>query len=824
VHFKEILSLCGAIVAAVALVSASGASTAKTHKIARIDVSSRSAIVHYLRSIHVNPKGFVVQRGLHNYAGPRCPGTRWSCTRTTHPVVQVAPAEGRNRFSCVTARCAVVQVAPASAPTTGNVAACIKTTGLGQSCTISQSSSAGNMAGVYEDSTKKSGLTQTASFSASITQTASSGDNTACVHQVITMDGSTNLKGTKASPINVALEAHQTITITQDSVSGHNYATHEATPTPTLTGPNPNVCTDARLNQTQSLTSTAGGSGAGQVTQNENLANTGANMSLDIEQNQHSANGSLTSTGNDATFTQTNNLSAVAYTPASGSVSQTQSSTGGGILAKVNQDANGISNADAKQVEMQCEDAYAQTTIPTTGCSTTEHAAPTLTSLTQNQFGPVEKAPGDSTQTGNENCTPGVNCDSFLVNQTSQQDSDAGSTQTNKVSGGFSTTGSGTVTQTTDVNGTPDTNTQSGSTVDTTTNCTGSNCTTTCSDASCTTFTQNGAQLTATDTEVKEFGYGGMRAFTGTGNPNVGDGTGSIAVSGITGPVSKALLFWNGPTSSADPASNADVSFAENPITGTNIGTAASNCWGAANGGPYTNSQSYVADVTSIVGSGLVSGSGTFGLANFIKTDINNTVVADINGVALVVFYNDGNAANWRNVVLWSGNDSNVLDEQDTADVWDETLTGVPWPGSGSASLDFIVGDGQDFGGDSTDDGAISVNGTEIVPEGGIFQGASTPAGPGYASGDLWDVESFSLPSTFLSTLTTGSNTLHVTAPHVNDCLSLVAVAANMPASAPPPVLQAPIAPAQKQAVSPIGQVPAPVSAFGGGGALSGRK
>ena len=308
-----------------------------------------------------------------------------------------------------------------------------------------------------------------------------------------------------------------------------------------------------------------------------------------------------------------------------------------------------------------------------------------------------------------------------------------------------------------------------------------------------------------------------MRGFTGNGN--VGDGTGSIAVSGITGPVSKALLLWNGPTSSSDANSNATVSFGGQSITGANIGTAASNCWGSGNGAPYTNSQSYEADVTTLVTAGLTSGSGTFDLADFIKRDEGNSIIADINGVSLIVFYNDGNAANWRNVVLWSGNDSNVADETDTADSWSETLTGVPWPGTGSASLDFIVGDGQNFGGDGNDDGAIFVNGTQIVQEGGIFQGASTPAGPANALGDLWDVKSFSLPSSFLSTLATGSNTLQVTAPYVNDCLSLVAVAANMPASAPP-VVQAPIAPVQKQALSPIGQAPAAVSALGGGGLI----
>jgi hypothetical protein len=776
VHFKEILSLCGAIVAAVALVSASGASTAKTHKFARIDVSSRSAIVHYLRSIHVNPKGFVVQRGLHNYAGPSCPGTRWSCTRTTHPVVQVAPAGGMNRFSCAGARCAVVQVAAASAPNRGNVATCIKTNGLGQSCTISQSSPSGNTAGVYEDNNKTTGLTQTASFSASITQTASSGDNTACVHQVITMDGSTNLKGTKASPITVALEAHQTITITQDSPSGHNYATQEAAPTTT------NFCF-GRLNQTQSLTSTAGGSGAGQVTQNENLPNTGPNMSLDIEQNQHSANGSLTSTGNDATFTQTNNLSAVAYTPATGSVSQTQSSTGGGIFAKVNQYANGISNADAKQVETQCEDAYAQTSVPTTGCSTTEHTAPALASLTQSQFGPVEKTPGDSHQTGNENCTPGVNCDSFLVNQTSQQDSDAGSTQTNKVSGGFTTTGSGTVTQTTQVDGTTSTNVQSGQDVSTETTCSGSQCSTS-GPSGALTYLPSG--LSVSNTDVGEFGFGGMR----------GNGTGSIAVSGITGTVFHAFLYWNGPTNSTDPAANASVTFAGAPVTGTNIGFASPNCW------TFQNSQSYRADVT-----GLVTGNGTYNLSNFLKTD----PVADINGVALIVFYDNGNSSDDRNVVLWNGNDSNFGSTFDQAG-WDETISSVPYPGSGAAAtLDFVVSDGQ-----SAEDPQLLINDQELAPAGPIFSGNTTPHGSFDANGDLWDVQSFDI-SSFLSQ---GSNTLHLTTgqdpPGTVDCISAVVAAANVGASAP--VIVAPIAPVQKQAVSTRSQAPESVSAFRVGG------
>ena len=93
----------------------------------------------------------------------------------------------------------------------------------------------------------------------------------------------------------------------------------------------------------------------------------------------------------------------------------------------------------------------------------------------------------------------------------------------------------------------------------------------------------------------------------------------------------------------------------------------------------------------------MTNGTGTYSLANFIKTDNSNNVVADINGVELVLFYNDGDTANFRNVVLWNGNDTNFTDS-----LWDETLTGVPYPGSGDAFLWFVVGDGQ-----TANDGAI---------------------------------------------------------------------------------------------------------------------
>ena len=73
-------------------------------------------------------------------------------------------------------------------------------------------------------------------------------------------------------------------------------------------------------------------------------------------------------------------------------------------------------------------------------------------------------------------------------------------------------------------------------------------------------------------------------------------------------------------------------------MTGANSGFAHDNCW------LFANSQSYRADVT-----GLVTGNGTY--VSVISSRSGRHDV-DINGVSLVVFYNDGSPANNRDVYL----------------------------------------------------------------------------------------------------------------------------------------------------------------------------
>ena len=749
-HVKRLIGFGGAVVAAVALISSAGASTAAPPITKKIDLSTRGAVAKYLRSIHVDPKRVVIQRGLRNYAGSSCPGAGWTCTSTSHPVVQVASTAGRNVFQCASSSCAVVQSAPAALAT--NTAKCIKTTGISQSCSITQSSAtANNEAIVVQIATKLTGLTQSASQTAQITQTASGGStvansNTACVLQKTTIDGSTAV-AKKGMPITVSLDAHQSISIKQDSLFGGNTVKN-------ATAAGGGACDSATLTQDQSIMSKASGSGA--ITQKQNAAAGGPNMLIDIGQNQSSGFLGSATGPNTSAFHQTSNLTAVATTPA-GPVTQTQSSLTGGLQATVNQfsqdnNAPGPANTStAIQDEVQCE--HAQASGPQT-CNTPN--PPTYT-FTQTQYGPVRCC---SEQANDPD-------DVFTINQSSTQDNDSGENQTNNLEADCTTSGNCTATQTTTVDGTTTTNAQTGSDVHAETNCTGSECTTETTNPN---FISN--------TDVAEFGFGGMR----------GNGVGSIDVTDLpTGSVvTKALLFWNGPTNSADPAANAAVTFADAPILGTNIGFASSNCW------PFDNSQSYRADVTS-----LVTGNGTYSLADFTKVD------ADINGVALIVFYNDGDSSNDRNFVMFNGNDSNVTSTFDPA-TWDQTIAGVPYSG-GSASLDFVVSDGQSY-----DDEDVVVNGTTVAAGPAIFQGDSTPAGTGgIGNGSLWDVKPFNIPSGVLSP---GSNNLQLTSAEPaggEDCLSLVVAAANVPASSGPVILSPLAAVQQRSQATQIQSTPA---------------
>jgi hypothetical protein len=491
VRKRALFSLVGALIAAVALVSASGAATTKARKVTRIDVSTRVAVVHYLRSIHVNPKGAVIQRGALNYAGANCPGRGWTCASTRHTVVQIAKRGGQNRFTCRSKKCVVVQLsgvshgiytrgrqlASTAATGGGSNATCIKNgsgNGSGQTCTISQSGVGPNTAVVWQNSQKVAGLTNSVVYSASITQTATGGGlsqgNTACVTQTINLDGSTT--GLKGKPVTVSLEAHQGVTIQQNAAgSAPNTAVNGAKLSGTTA-----VCDSTTLAQNQTVTSTVNATAAVQQSENAtsracpDTINQGDNFNLCLEIDQNQGQGYKDNThvsgANAANFAQTNSLTAIANA-SSGAVTQTQSSLAGGLVGTLNQYSKGLSTASASQSETECEDASKNAGLTQCDISGNDGGVQVPASLTQNQYGPegvgklpkvhgkrrqlykTEKGFGQSTQTGNTS-------DTFTVGQTSTQYFDPGSagTRVNTVEGDCITAGSCTAGQTTNVNNT----------------------------------------------------------------------------------------------------------------------------------------------------------------------------------------------------------------------------------------------------------------------------------------------------------------------------------------------------------------------------------
>jgi len=238
------------------------------------------------------------------------------------------------------------------------------------------------------------------------------------------------------------------------------------------------------------------------------------------------------------------------------------------------------------------------------------------------------------------------------------------------------------------------------------------------------------------------------------------NGVGTLNVSGVTGPVSSSYLYWAGPTNTTDPTDNAHVMVNSTAVTGTNIGFSQDNYWG------YQNSQAFRADTTSII-----NGNGAYALSNFTTANSN------INGAGATIFFDDGNSANNRDVVLFDGNDANFASSYDPAG-WDINLNGIKYSG-GQAFVTFMVSDGQNFGAD--DDGTIEINGTPLVT-GGIFQGSSP--GVGVSNGSLWDIESFDITSF----LTPGTNNLHITlGPGFDDAIADIVTAIDLPAGAAPP-------------------------------------
>ena len=84
------------------------------------------------------------------------------------------------------------------------------------------------------------------------------------------------------------------------------------------------------------------------------------------------------------------------------------------------------------------------------------------------------------------------------------------------------------------------------------------------------------------NTDFYSTGIGGMRgakSFTSPRELQPGGGTGTITVTGLSGKITKALIYWHGPTDSKNLEANAVVFVNGKCVVGSNIGVSQNNGW-----------------------------------------------------------------------------------------------------------------------------------------------------------------------------------------------------------------------------------------------------
>lgn len=307
--------------------------------------------------------------------------------------------------------------------------------------------------------------------------------------------------------------------------------------------------------------------------------------------------------------------------------------------------------------------------------------------------------------------------------------------------------------------------------------------------------------LTLQNIDWTSAGVGGVGGKGGVG------GSGSINLTGVSGPVKKAFLYWHGidnlltsgqqtlaqstavgsvssPLVSPTVAAGCDgvynvptVLFNGVPVTGIVLGDATTNCWG--NG----SSRAFRADVTP-----LVTGNGSYTVS-----DVVTDACDDLNGASLVVTFDDGNAANNRDIVLFEGNDSNIADGfPGETDGWHAVLPGIVYS-SGAASVEVHLADGQTFDPGGLDDNALvfSAGGPAVViPDAFNRYDGQSLADAGHSRslvpGLLWDIHRFDISALFTSI---GLYTLSVDGqdPYI-DCTGLVLLIVDLKAGSAPVV------------------------------------
>jgi hypothetical protein len=436
------------------------------------DLSTNAGAARYLRSVGLDPRQVVIQRGTRNYAGPKCPGKKWTCT-TSRRVLQMGAI---NTYFCAPRTsgsspndCTIMQYG-------GGTATCSETStasGITQNCSITQlntTTSANNNALVVQILTQSGaqGGTQAATQNASITQNnTKGGSNNAVVTQNVVQllgrgaaalnddpNNADDFTPATASAIVQQQDAHQRLYVKQDT---SNVGTAQA-------GNNAAAILQTQLQRARAdhaskitqLQNTLDADGSGNCpVVNAVLDDPFANQCNTVQQGSTGAGGKNTVQMRQdyRQFQAASNCCAAALgKQAQGSLTVTEPKRGG-LDHRFSQSSSGLSSQTSNQVERQIQ---LRTAIGAAGVSAESH-------------GPVRK--GSGSQTGNPGDTAKQTQDSRQVSTPA-----AGAVLTNVVSDQCSSQGNCTGTQHVDSNGTVKDNSQSGSSITITVTCAGNEC------------------------------------------------------------------------------------------------------------------------------------------------------------------------------------------------------------------------------------------------------------------------------------------------------------------------------------------------------------
>ena len=161
--------------------------------------------------------------------------------------------------------------------------------------------------------------------------------------------------------------------------------------------------------------------------------------------------------------------------------------------------------------------------------------------------------------------------------------------------------------------------------------------------------------ITLDRTDYVTVGAGGISAPVA-----LGGGAGTLTVAGVSGTVTLALLYWNGLdldmpeiglSGGDDDYDEPDVEFENTPVTGTLVANHGNNdCWPSPEA--PSSAALYRADVTAFVAA---RGNGDYTFAGMADKPGHS-----VNGVSLIVYFDDGNPGNDYKVTQFEGMQSNT--------------------------------------------------------------------------------------------------------------------------------------------------------------------